>query len=228
MDAQAPPALPPDSPARETRRALRERLIALRRAQPEAQIAAWSARIQEHLATAFPQLAGLRVGFCWPIQNEPDLRPLLAQWRATGQPGFAALLPVVVAPATPLAFRAWDDAVLATRLGGIEAAKGNATSARDFGHYAFGKLQQPGAGQDIDTNDWLKLADEVVTLAPDLHTAYSEHTLASLPPSASPAARRDTLAQLARVQAMLEAGDSDGLYRYFEEAKQTRDDWLDK
>ena len=32
MDAQAPPALPPDSPARETRRALRERLIALRRA----------------------------------------------------------------------------------------------------------------------------------------------------------------------------------------------------
>ena len=34
--------------------------------------------------------------------------------------------------------------------------------------------------------------------------------------------------QLARVQAMLEAGDSDGLYRYFEEAKQTRDDWLDK
>ena len=109
MDAQAPPALPPDSPARETRRALRERLIALRRAQPEAQIAAWSARIQEHLATAFPQLAGLRVGFCWPIQNEPDLRPLLAQWRATGQPGFAALLPVVVAPATPLAFRAWDD-----------------------------------------------------------------------------------------------------------------------
>ena len=88
---------------------MRERLIALRRAQPEAQIAAWSARIQEHLATAFPQLAGLRVGFCWPIQNEPDLRPLLAQWRATGQPGFAALLPVVVAPATPLAFRAWDD-----------------------------------------------------------------------------------------------------------------------
>ena len=109
MDAQAPPALPPDSPARETRRALRERLIALRRAQPETQIAAWSARIQEHLATAFPQLAGLRVGFCWPIQNEPDLRPLLAQWRATGRPGFAALLPVVVAPATPLAFRAWDD-----------------------------------------------------------------------------------------------------------------------
>ena len=98
-------------------------------------------------------------------------------------------------------FRAWDDAVLATRLGGIEAAKGNATSARDFGHYAFAKLQQPGAGQDIDTDDWLKLADEVVTLAPDLQTAYSDHTLASLPPSASPAARRDTLAQLARVQA---------------------------
>lgn len=34
--------------------------------------------------------------------------------------------------------------------------------------------------------------------------------------------------QLARVRAMLEAGDSDKLYRYFEEAKQARDDWLEK
>ena len=51
----------------------------------------------------------MRVGFCWPIQNEPDLRPLLAEWRAAARPGFAALLPVVVAPATPLAFRAWDE-----------------------------------------------------------------------------------------------------------------------
>ena len=28
-------------------------------------------------------------------------------WLAAGRPGFAALLPVVVAPGAPLAFRAW-------------------------------------------------------------------------------------------------------------------------
>ena len=109
MDAQPPPALPLAPSTRETRRALRERLVALRCAQPETRIAAWSAGIRTHLVTAFPELAGLRVGFCWPIQNEPDLRPLLAEWRAAARPGFAALLPVVVAPATPLAFRAWDE-----------------------------------------------------------------------------------------------------------------------
>ena len=109
MDAQPPPALPLAPSTRETRRALRERLVALRCAQPETRIAAWSTGIRTHLAAAFPELAGLRVGFCWPIQNEPDLRPLLAEWRAAARPGFAALLPVVVAPATPLAFRAWDE-----------------------------------------------------------------------------------------------------------------------
>ena len=98
-------------------------------------------------------------------------------------------------------YRAWDDAVLATRLGAIEAAKGNAQSARDFGHYAFGKLQAPGDDQDIDTNDWLRLAGDVLPLAPDLVPAYSQQTLASLPQYASPAARRDTLAQIARLQA---------------------------
>ncbi|MFE1570794.1 hypothetical protein [Comamonas odontotermitis] len=98
-------------------------------------------------------------------------------------------------------YRAWDDAVLATRLGAIEAAKGNPTSARDFGHYAFAKLQQPGAGQDIDTNDWLRLADDIISLAPDTVASYSEWTLASLPADASPGTRRDTLAQLARLHA---------------------------
>ena len=49
----------------------------------------------------------MRVGFCWPMLNEPDLRPLIEVWIGQGDPGFTALLPVVVAPKTPLAFRAW-------------------------------------------------------------------------------------------------------------------------
>ena len=98
-------------------------------------------------------------------------------------------------------FRAWDDAVLATRLGQIEAAKGNTTSARDFGRYAIHKLQQPGDGQEIDTDDWLRLGSDIIDLAPDALAEYSQATLASLPPNASPAMWRDTHAQLARLAA---------------------------
>lgn len=98
-------------------------------------------------------------------------------------------------------FRAWDDAVLATRLGHIEAGKGNTSAARDFGHHAMQKLQQPQAGQDIDTDDWLRLGEDIIVLAPDALDIYSEQTLASLPSHASPAAWRDTRALLARLAA---------------------------
>ena len=91
------------------RQALRRQGIERRMALPPPTHAALSTRVCALIQQHFPELAGMHVAFCWPYKNEPDLRPLLAQWRATGRPGFAALLPVVVAPATPLAFRAWDD-----------------------------------------------------------------------------------------------------------------------
>jgi hypothetical protein len=96
---------------------------------------------------------------------------------------------------------AWDDAVLATRLGRIEAAKGNPGAARDLGHYALQKLQHAAAGQDIDTDDWLSLGEDIIALAPDALAQHSELALASLPSTASPAAWRDTRAQLARLAA---------------------------
>ena len=34
--------------------------------------------------------------------------------------------------------------------------------------------------------------------------------------------------QLDQIETLLNTGDSDGLYRYFAEAKQTRDDWLEQ
>ena len=108
MDIGSPSA---GTPA-EARRALRQHLIDLRRNLPESTVAAWSLRVRDHLADNYPDLAGKRVAFCWPIQNEPDLRPLMTLWRSAGLPGFAALLPVVVAPRTPLAFRAWDASTL--------------------------------------------------------------------------------------------------------------------
>ena len=89
------------------RRALRERLLAAREALSPELCERFSAQIRVHLQHAFPEIASRRVAFCWPIRNEPDLRPLIAGWLAEGKPGFMALLPVVNGPAQALAFRAW-------------------------------------------------------------------------------------------------------------------------
>lgn len=89
------------------RRELRRDAIARRMALAKDEYAQRSQAICHHLRRHFPQLASLRVGFCWPLKNEPDLRPALATWKAAGDAGFAALLPVVVASDAALAFRAW-------------------------------------------------------------------------------------------------------------------------
>ena len=44
------------------------------------------------------------VAFVWPLPGEPDLRPLM---QALHRQGVAILLPVILAPAHPLAFRTW-------------------------------------------------------------------------------------------------------------------------
>ena len=93
--------------AREFRRTLRHQSIARREALPEAQHQQFTQALRDHLRQAFPQLAGMRVAFCWPFRCEPDLRPLILHWLEQGETGFMALLPVVTAPATPLAFRSW-------------------------------------------------------------------------------------------------------------------------
>lgn len=62
--------------------------------------AAISATLEELIGPA----QGLTVSAYWPIRGEPDLRPL-TQWIIANGGRFA--LPVVVARAQPLAFRAW-------------------------------------------------------------------------------------------------------------------------
>ena len=110
MRAALTPETTPESPSgRRTgyRATLRRQLVERRLALPIAECASLSATIRTALQTHFAQLAALRVAFCWPVKNEPDVRPLMLAWLAAAQPGFAALLPVVVAPGAPLAFRAW-------------------------------------------------------------------------------------------------------------------------
>ena len=92
------------------RRTLRRQLVERRLALSPDSFSLLSATIREHLRSHFPQLSGLRVAFCWPVKNEPDLRPLLSSWLESGKTGFAALLPVVTAVDAPLSFRAWTPA----------------------------------------------------------------------------------------------------------------------
>lgn len=86
------------------RKAERERLIAARLAVSADERAAHAARIAEKLDEAAGDVSGRMVAIYWPFRGEPDLRG----WAASviGRGGHIAL-PVVVAKATPLVFRAW-------------------------------------------------------------------------------------------------------------------------
>jgi 5,10-methenyltetrahydrofolate synthetase len=90
-----------------SRRQLRRDAIARRMALDPGEHERRSRAIREHLAAHFPQFSTLRVGFFWPMNQEPDLRPLFEAWLSGGQNSFAALLPVVVGRGAALAFRAW-------------------------------------------------------------------------------------------------------------------------
>lgn len=85
------------------RQAMRREMVIRRSSLAPDEHAGLSARIVAHLRQAFapPRVAA----FCWPIKHEPDVRAVVEYWRGFG---CAIALPVVVDPASPLAFRAWQ------------------------------------------------------------------------------------------------------------------------
>lgn len=90
------------------RKAERMRLLAERAALPVAVRQAAGEAIADHLdryiSERFGSIAGLTISAWWPIKAELNLRHWLE--RLAGQSARAAL-PLVVEPATPLAFRLW-------------------------------------------------------------------------------------------------------------------------
>jgi 5-formyltetrahydrofolate cyclo-ligase len=84
------------------RRALRRAMQTRRAGLSANEHAILSAQIVENLIQLLkpPAIAG----FCWPIKDEPDVRQVLECWAKSGT---MAALPVVIAEATPLAFRPW-------------------------------------------------------------------------------------------------------------------------
>jgi 5,10-methenyltetrahydrofolate synthetase len=90
------------------RRAERERLIAARVAVDAKTLDGWRVAMDGHIERAFPGLAHSTVALCWPIKNEYDPRFLARKLRERGA---RTVLPVVVAPKTPLVFREWHPGV---------------------------------------------------------------------------------------------------------------------
>lgn len=103
-----------DSSALRTwRKSERERLIAARLRIEAATLEQWRLRMDGYLERSFPGLANSRLAFCWPIKNEYDARHFA---RTLRERGAVTVLPVVIAPKTPLVFREWHP--------GVELAKG--------------------------------------------------------------------------------------------------------
>ncbi len=87
------------------RKALRERLLALRVSMDVAQRAQADRAIAERLGTV-AEVAGARtIGVYWPIRAEPDLVSLFGAWRDAGR---VIALPVVGGPGGGLLFCRWD------------------------------------------------------------------------------------------------------------------------
>ena len=80
--------------------------LAQRNLQKKATIATWTAALHDQLLRQWPRPPGQIIGFCWPIENEPDLRPLLAKWSV--EAATVSALPVVIDRQRPLAFRRWQ------------------------------------------------------------------------------------------------------------------------
>ena len=94
------------------RRALRTELLAQRQALPARERVAATDSICAHLRAAFPAPAGVTVAYYTPFRGEPDLRPLLDEWRLAGA---RTALPVVIARGAPMEFRLWWPGAATTR-----------------------------------------------------------------------------------------------------------------
>jgi 5,10-methenyltetrahydrofolate synthetase len=91
------------------RKSERQRLIAERTAVGPETIHSWRERMDRFVERAFPGLARMTVGLCWPIKNEYDARHLAKTLRSRGA---LTALPVVLAPRTPLIFREWHPGIV--------------------------------------------------------------------------------------------------------------------
>jgi 5,10-methenyltetrahydrofolate synthetase len=107
----------------------RREKIAARQAMTDTEHARASLAIESYLAELLAGQTPRRIGFCWPLRNEFDCRPLVTY--LTGA-GWRACQPVVVAVAAPMVFRVWlPNAPMTTDRHGIPIPDTPATDAPD-------------------------------------------------------------------------------------------------
>ena len=98
-------ACPPDDPD-QWRQSERARLIDARQKIPVAVRQAADKELAKRLDALLGDISGRMISLYWPFRGEPDLRHWAAACRKSGA---RTALPVVVARATPLIFRQWDE-----------------------------------------------------------------------------------------------------------------------
>ncbi|MDB5848001.1 MAG: hypothetical protein JWP29_1753 [Rhodoferax sp.] len=102
-------------------------------------------------------------------------------------------------------YRAWDDSMLALRMAESYAAEPNPEHARLSMRVAINALAGAAPDQDVDHEDWLKLGQSVVAVAPDLMGTVvngARACVVKLAKPLSPARWRDVEVRLARLEAL--------------------------
>jgi 5,10-methenyltetrahydrofolate synthetase len=84
---------------------IRKRALLARELLSEQEVARLSELLVGNLLRTFLDPPGKRVGFCWPIRNEPDVRPAIHAWLKMG---VIAALPVAPSQQQALTFRLWQ------------------------------------------------------------------------------------------------------------------------
>ena len=118
-------------------------------------------------------------------------------WRRCAQARYA----LQVAQPQRTAYRAWDEAVLATRLAEVAAAEGDGVQARQLVQQAMDHLRHAAPGQDVDHEDWLRLGEQFVALDPASIDTIVQQIPARMPADLSRPLQRDVSVRRARLHA---------------------------
>lgn len=100
-----PDSAPPQPESEQIKPALRQSLLAARRAIPAQQKTQWDEAIGQHLLAYLKKKRLTSIAVYMPIRGEPNLMPL---YETLAKQGATLLLPVVLEKAAPLQFAAWQ------------------------------------------------------------------------------------------------------------------------
>lgn len=114
-----------------------------------------------------------------------------------------------VADADRAAYRAWDEAVLAARLGASHAAANEPEAARTQAEAVLRILAAADNDQDIDRFDWLNIGETIIPYAPSVFAPLAAQVRGMLPANLAQPLRRATEVRLARLESLARYAEGD-------------------